>query len=131
MAANTDPIFPSSAIIGIGTTIATSTARANVTGTGTNTACTNTSTNGLRVDAIVVTAAATTAAACVTIWIYDGTTQFLFDEFVVPAITPSTTVAAYSATKFYTSLVLPATYRIFAATTIGQNTNVFVMGGAF
>ena len=131
MAANQQPIFPLTPIIGAAGTIATSTARTTVSGTGTNTAVTATSTNGLRVDAITVTLAATSAAATVTIWIYDGSSQYLFDEFVIPAVTPSNTVAAYSATKYYPNLVLPPTYRLFAATTIAQNTNVFAFGGTF
>lgn len=131
MAANTAPIFPLTPVIGAAGTIATSTARATVVGTGTNTAVTPTSTNGKRIDAIMVTCAATSAAAVVTLWIYDGTNQYLFDEIVVTAVTPSNTVAAFSAIKYYTALVLPPTYRLFAATTIAQNTNVFAFGGDY
>lgn len=131
MSANTQPRFPVSPIIGIGNTIATLTARSNITGTSGITACTNTSTNGIRVDAITVKLAATSSAAQVQIYIYDGTTSFLFDEIPVSAVTVSNTVAAYVYTRTYSYLVLPPTYRIYAATTIGQNTNVFVHGGEY
>jgi len=131
MAANNQPIFPASPIVGIGDTIATLTSRAKISGTTGLTQVTATSTNGLRIDAITVTAAATTSAACVLIFIYNATTSFLFDEFVVPAITASNTAPAYSATKYYPNLVLPATYQLYACTTIAQNTDVFAFGGAY
>ena len=131
MPVNTQPIFPLSPLVGVGNTIATSTARANVVGTGTNTAVTPVSTNGKRIDAITVTCAASSAAACVTIWIYDGTNQYLFDEIPVAAVTASNTVPAFTATKYYPNLVLPPTYRLFAATTIAQNTSVFCFGGDY
>ena len=132
MAANTSPLYPLTPVVGHGIIVATSTARTQVVGTGTNTSVTAASTDGLRIDAIRVQATAATAAACITLWIYDGTNQDLFDEIVVSAVTPGNTTPAFSAVKYYDPpLVLPATYRIFAATTIGQNTNVFAHGGAF
>jgi hypothetical protein len=131
LAANTSPIFPLTPVIGAAGTIATSTARTTVVGAGTNTAVTPTSTNGKRIDAIMVTCSATSAAACVTLWIYDGTNQYLFDEIPVSAVTIGTTVPAFSAIKYYPNLVLPPTYRLFAATTIAQNTNVFAFGGDY
>lgn len=131
MAANTVPIYPLTPVVHEAGTIATSTSRATVVGTGTNTAVTPTSTNGKRIDAIMVTCAATSAAATVTLWIYDGTNQYLFDEITVAAVTASNTVPAFSTVKYYSYLVLPPTYRIFAATTIAQNTNVHVFGGDY
>jgi hypothetical protein len=131
MAANTAPIFPLTPIVGIGDTIATLTSRAKITGTTGLTAVTATSTNGLRIDAISVVLAATSAAACVLIFIYDGTTSFLFDEFVIPAVTVGNTTPAAAITKYYPNLVLPPTYRLYAATTIAQNTDVFAFGGSY
>ena len=131
MAVNTQPIFPLAPVVGIGDTIATLTSRAKITGTTGLTAVTPTSTNGKRIDAITVTLAATSAAASVLLFIYDGTTSFLFDEIVVAAVTASNTVPAFSATKYYPNLVLPPTYRIYAATTIAQNTDVFAFGGDY
>ncbi len=131
MAANTLPIVPILPIIGIGDTIATLTSRAKITGTTGLTAVTAASSEGLRVDQIVVALAATSAAACVFIWIYDGTTSFLFDEFAIPAVTVSNTQPAARIARSYTNLVLPAAYRLYATTTIAQNTDVFAMGGAY
>ena len=131
MAAGTSPIFPNVPIVGIGDTVATLTSRAKITGTTGLTQVTATSTNGLRIDAITVTCAATSAAASILLFIFDATTSFLFDEIVVSAVTASNMVPAFSATKYYQSLVLPPTYQIFAATTIAQNTDVFAFGGAY
>jgi hypothetical protein len=131
MPANIQPIFPISPVIGIGDTIATLTSRAKITGTTGLTACTPTSTNGKRIDSIVVQLAASSAAAVILIFIYDGTTSFLFDEIAVAAVTAGNTVPAFRVEKFYNNLVLPPTYRIYAATTIAQNTNVFVHGGDY
>ena len=131
MAANTLPIVPIAPIVGAAGTVATSTARTTVVGTGTNTAVTATSTNGLRIDQIIAQCSATSAAASITLWIYDGTNQYLFDEMVIPAVTASTTVPAARVVRNYSNLVLPPTYRLFAATTIAQNTNVFALGGSY
>jgi len=131
MAVNVQPIFPVAPKIGYGDTIATLTSRAKITGTTGLTQVTATSTNGLRVDAITVTLAATSSAACVLIFLYNGTTSFLFDEFVIAAVTASNTVPAYSQTKYYPNLVLGPNDQIYAATTIAQNTDVFAFGGTY
>lgn len=131
MPANTQPIVPVAPTIGVAGTIATNTSRAIIAGTGTNTALTAATTNGFRVDQIVVMLAATSAAASVFIWIYDGTNQTLFDEFIIPAVTASNTVAAARIARSYTNLVLPPTYRLFTSTTIAQNTDVFALGGSY
>ena len=131
MAANQLPVFPFAPVIGQASSIALSTAFTTVSGTGTNTAITAATTEGLRVDAIRVTCSATSAAALVLLFIYDGTNQMYFDSFSIAAVTASTTVAPFSAVKFYSELVLAANYRIFACTTINQNTNCFVHGGSY
>ena len=131
MALNTAPVVPGTPYIGYGDTIATLTSRAKITGTTGLTQVTATTTNGLRVDQIVVTLAATSAAASVLIFLYNGTTSWLFDEFVIPAITASNTVAAARISRNYSNLVLGPTDQIFAATTIAQNTDVFAFGGKY
>ena len=81
------------------------------------------STNGLRIDAIEVNACssaigATTAAQLVGVWVWDGTTAYLIDEIIVSAQTPSTTAAAFTITKQYSNLVLPAAFKLFVSTTV-------------
>ena len=80
-----------------------------------------TSTNGLRVDYITLNACssaitAATAANCFGVWIWDGTTATLLNEIVVPVVTPSATVAAYTATYVYSNpLILPAAFRLYGS----------------
>jgi hypothetical protein len=101
-----------------------------------------TSTNGLRIDSIQVNACSTaftsaTAGNIVGIWVWDGTTAFLFTEILVTAITPSTTVAGFTTTlTFANPLVLPSTFKLYASvsvTTTASTTalQVSVMGGSY
>lgn len=139
MAASTQPIFPKSPVIGIadlsGATALTS--RAKITGTTGLTALTPTSTDGKRIDAIRVKSNNTVAgvAANVFVWIFDGTSSYLYDELDLAAITPTTTTDSFVLEKTYTTLVLPPTYRLFVSVTVasGGNTNctVFAMGGDY
>lgn len=133
MPANTAPIFPLSPVIGIATlTTATAvTSRANITGTTGLVQLTATSTNGTRVDAITITGKATTVASIVDVWIYNGTTSFLFDEILVTAVTASTTVAAFNFTKGYTNLVLPPTYQLYISEQVQTDLNVTAFGGVY
>jgi len=79
---------------------------------------------GQRIDSISVVAASSsmtsaTQAALVGIWVWDGTTAFLIAEITVSAVTPSTTVAAFTTTWTPANpIVLPATHRLYASTTV-------------
>ena len=136
MAANTSPIFPLTPIVGIATlTSATAiTSRANITGTTGLVQLTATSTNGTRVDAITVTAKGTTVANLVDIWVYNGTTSYLYAEIAVTAITPSTTTAAFTSTTTFANLTLPPTYQLFISEQVGTTSadfNVVAFGGQY
>jgi hypothetical protein len=99
------------------------------------------STNGRRIDRIEVNAAsssitATTAAQLVGIWVWDGTTAYLVDEIPVTAQAPSTTAAAFTLSRDYTTLVLPAAFKLFASTTVATTASttalvVTVFGGDY
>jgi hypothetical protein len=133
MPANTQPIFPNAPIIGIATlTAATAlTTRTNITGITGLTQLTATSTNGTRVDTITVKGKATTVASTVFIWIYNGTTSFLFDEIDVTATTAANTTDSFSQTKSYSNLVLPPTYQLYISETVQTDLNVLAFGGAY
>ena len=136
MASNTSPIFPLTPIVGIATlTAATAiTSRANITGTTGLVQLTATSTNGTKVDAITVTAKGTTVANIVDIWIYNGTTSFLYAEITVSAVTPSTTVQAFITTVPFNNLVLPPTYQLYISEQVGTTSadlNVMAFGGQY
>jgi len=133
MASNTSPIFPLTPIVGLGSLNAATalTARTPITGTTGLTQLTATSTNGTKIDAITVKGQGTTVAAVVGIWIYNGTTSYLFDEILVTAITASTTVASFVSTTSYTNLVLPPTYQLYISETVQTNLTVEAFGGQY
>ena len=136
MPANTSPIFPLAPIVGIATlTSATAiTSRANITGTTGLTQLTATSTNGTRIDAITITAKGTTVANTVDIWIYNGTTSYLFAEIAVSAVTPSTTTASFTTTQTFNNLTLPPTYQLYISEQVGTTSadfNIYALGGTY
>lgn len=80
---------------------------------------------GTRVAEIVVKCAATSAAALVRVFLFDGTNYFLFDEIVVAAATSSNTVATTRVSTTYANLILPsASWSVRVTTTIAQATHV-------
>ena len=133
MAANIQPIFPLSPIVGIATlTTATAiTARTNITGTTGCLQLTATSTNGTRIDNIVIKSKTTSVSSNIFIWLYNGTTSFLFDEIDVAAITAGNTTDSFVYSKNYSNLVLPATYQLFISQTVQTDVTVFAFGGQY
>ena len=136
MASNTSPIFTLTPIVGIATlTSATAiTSRANITGTTGLVQLTATSTNGTKVDAISVTAKGTTVANIIDVWMYNGTTSYLYAEIPISAITPSTTVSAFATTVTFNNLVLPPTYQLYISEQVGTTSadfNVMAYGGQY
>lgn len=133
MAANIQPIFPATPVIGIATlTSATAiTSRTNITGTTGLVQLTPTSLNGKRVDSITVKAKATSVASILSIWIYNGTTSFLYDEIDITATTASTTADSFYIKRSYSDLVLPPTYQLYISETVQTDVNVFANGGDY
>ena len=133
MAANTSPIFPLTPIVGIATlTSATAiTSRANIIGTTGLVQLTATSTNGTRVDAITITGKGTTVPSIVDIWVYNGTTSYLYAEISVAAVTASTTTAAATSTTTFANLTLPPTYQLFISEQVQTDLNVIAFGGQY
>ena len=147
MSTNTHPIFPAApyAITAPLTATTACTTRAPTATAGLAAAnivalC-PVSASGLRVDKITVQAAssaigAPTAAQIVGIWLHDGTTAYLIDEFAVTVVTPSTTAVAFTLSKSYTTLVIPAAFSLYMSTTITTTANttalsVSVFGGTY
>ena len=80
---------------------------------------------GTRVAEIVVKCAATSAAAVVRVFLYDGSTYYLFDEITVAAATGSSTVLQTRVSTSYTNLVLPsASWSVRVTTSVSQATHV-------
>jgi hypothetical protein len=84
---------------------------------------------GTRIAEIVVKCAATSAAAIVRIFLYDGTTYWLFDEVTVAAATGSSTVQQTRISTTYNNLILPsASWSVRVTTSIAQTTHVTAFG---
>lgn len=85
--------------------------------------------SGTRIAEIVVKMAATSAAAIVRIFLYDGTTYWLFDEVTVAAATGSSTVQQTRVSTTYNNLILPsASWSIRVTTSVSQATHVTAFG---
>ena len=133
MAAGTSPIFPNVPVIGIASLVSNTavTTRTAITGTTGLTQLTTTSTNGTRVDAITVKAQGTSVAGLLDIWVYNGTTSYLYDEIAYAAVTANTTTASNVATNTYSTFVLPPTYQLFVSQQVSSNVSVFAFGGQY
>lgn len=85
--------------------------------------------NGTRIAEIVVKMAATSAAAIVRIFLYDGTTYRHFDEITVAAATGSSTVQQTRVSTTYDNLTLPsASWSVRVTTSVSQTTHVTALG---
>jgi len=94
--------------------------------------------SGTRIDYIEVQGVATTVAGLVNLFIFDGTTYFLWQQVPVIAITSSTTVPAFAANLSSNSnsnvmpLTLPTGYSLRATTSVAQTgVRVIAYGGDF
>ena len=100
-----------------------STANTATDGTGTITDLITGVAAGTRVLSINVQGTATTVAALVNIFLYDGTNYDLFDQFTISATTGSNTTKAYRLVTAYTDLVLPsASYKLGATISVAPTT---------
>jgi hypothetical protein len=99
-----------------------STANTATDGTGTITDLITGVAAGTRVLSINVQGTATTVAALVNIFLYDGTNYDLFDQFTISATTGSTTVKGYRLVTAYTDLVLPtASWKLGATISVAPS----------
>jgi hypothetical protein len=84
---------------------------------------------GTRIAEIVVKNAATSAAAIVRIFLYDGSTYWLFDEVTVAAATGSSTVQQSRVSTTYNNLILPSSsWSVRVTTSVAQTTHVTAFG---
>jgi hypothetical protein len=90
--------------------------------------------SGSKVDEIIVQGVGTTVAGVVNIFLHDGTTYHLVDQFVITAVTSSATAAAYRQSKQYTNLEMPTGWSLRASQTIAGNASILkvsCLGGDF
>lgn len=88
---------------------------------------------GTRILSVNVQGTATTVAALVNLFLYDGTQWDLFDQITISATTGSNTAKAYRLVTAYTDLVLPsASYKLGATITVAPTSGtvrVLAFGG--
>lgn len=128
MPANTSPIF---VLTPNAVPIQVSTANTARDGTGTLGTVVTAGANGTRIEGVRVQAAVTTTAGVVRLFITDaaGANPKLFMEILVSAITPSTTVEAFSAERIFTRPLFLASGQLLKASTHNAEAiNVFALG---
>jgi len=114
------PAFISTPRIG---RVSLSTANTATDGTGTINDLIVGASAGTRILSVNVQGTATTVAALVNLFLYDGTNYDLFDQFTISATTGSNTVKGYRLVTAYTDLVLPsATWKLGATITVAPTT---------
>lgn len=102
------------------------TANTNRNGTGTIVSVFSAGASGSRIDDIYIVATGTTTAGVVRLFISDGTNIRLWQEILVTAITPSTTVQVWSYALLNLALILPSGYSLQASTNNSETFNVQV-----
>ncbi len=91
--------------------------------------------SGSRIERVRISAAGTTTAGVVRLFIHDGSNARLFKEILVTAITPSTTIAVFESEVDLSAasgiLVLPTGYSLRVATHNAETFNCFAIGGDY
>lgn len=87
-------------------------------------------TAGTRVSEIVVKMAAASSAAIVRVFLFDGTTYWLFDEISVAAVaSPGASTATTRVSTSYNNLILPSSsWSVRVTTSVSQATHVTALG---
>ena len=93
-------------------------------------------TGGTRIVEIVVKSLGRPADSLIQVWLDNGTTKILFDEYDIGApVAASNTAASYRLSTTYSNLILPSTsWKLFAACTVTPTTGgivVWALGGDF
>jgi hypothetical protein len=131
MAANVNPIFTLTPVIGC---VEISTANTGRDGSGTLGTVITGSTNGTRVNRITIQAIETTTAGMIRLFINTGAAILLWKEIPVTAITGSATVIEYTYTLELLgerALNLPSGYSLDASTEVAESFNVIAEGGNY
>ena len=87
---------------------------------------------GTRVDEITFTSLGTSTANVGRIFIYNGTNYYLYKEIVIPAVTPTASVATASVTTTFSNFIIPSTSSIYVSVaTLDAGYSVVAFGGDF
>jgi hypothetical protein len=120
------PVFAVTPRIGA-TNVAT--ANTNRDGSGTVATLIVGASTGTRVAEIIVKARVTTTAGMVRVFLYDGTTYRLLDEYSIAAATVSASVQGTRVSTTYNNLILPsASWSIVVSTHNAESIDVIALG---
>lgn len=130
------PGYAATPKVGVG---ALSAANTNRNGTGTIETVFTAGASGSRVDRIVIKATGNTTPGTVRLFIYTGSTYYLWREIAVSAITVSATVGGFESAMSsnnaadigFLPLSLPTGYSLRASTHNAETFNVIANGGDF
>lgn len=130
--ANSLPIFPLLPVLGL-TSFGTAHTTRTTTGNDGLTNLFTGTTEGTRIDSVLIKAQSSTVAGQIWLWIYSSPAQArCFHEILVPAVTPDTTsIASWSVKVTFPSLVLTNGVSLMACTTVNQSFNAVVFGGSY
>jgi hypothetical protein len=128
----TTPQFVNTPNIGA---VTVSTANTGRDGSGTIATCFTAGASGSRIEEVVLKATDNPADSIVTMFLHNGSTYFLFDEYDLgdPAA-GSTTVVAFRVSRPYANLVLPTGWSLRFAITVALTAGVInaeAFGGDF
>lgn len=76
---------------------------------------------GTLITELVLEGLGTTVAGWVGIFLHDGSTYHLYDQFDITAVTPSSTVKAFRTSRKYTDLIVPDGWSLRATVSIAGN----------
>jgi len=131
MAANTIPIFPLTPRI-TATAISTAVTTRTLTGVGSAVLAYTAGSNGTRVDSITICATATTTVGVIRFWYYIGSgNALLWQEVLVTALTPSTTVAVFMYEFNPSNWILPTGSTLYVSPHNAEAFNIIVRGGDY
>ena len=88
-------------------------------------------TSGSRIDEVTITAAGTSTANVVRLFIYTGSVYYLLQEVLTTAITAGASQDSFTTTLTFNSLVIPSGYSLRATTNAAETYHVLAFGGDF
>lgn len=86
---------------------------------------------GSKVEEVTMQALGTTVAGVINLFLYDGSTYHLFDQWQVPAVTSSTILKAWRSTRLYSNLLLPTASWSLRFTVTVAGLQSLIKGSAF
>ena len=87
--------------------------------------------SGSRIDEVTITAAGSTTANVVRLFVFTGSVYYLLQEVLVPVITASASQDSFSTTLTFNSFVLPSGHSLRATTNNAETYHVHAFGGDF